>query len=101
MENNLFVILDTTLTQELINEGYAREFISKVQQMRKNNGYEVLDNINIYYDGNDEIKEAIEVFEDYIKEETLAKSIERVNDESFEKQDLNGHMTGIKLEKFE
>ncbi|MCF6462479.1 isoleucine--tRNA ligase [Clostridium sp. Cult1] len=101
MENNLFVILDTTLTKDLINEGYAREFISKVQQMRKNNGYEVLDNINIYYDGNDEIKEAIELFEDYIKEETLAKSIERVTDESFEKQDLNGHMTGIKLEKFE
>lgn len=99
MENNLFVILDTTLTKDLINEGYAREFISKVQQMRKNNGYEVLDNINIYYDGNDEIKEAVELFEDYIKEETLALSIVRTSDDSFEKQDLNGHMTGIKLEK--
>ena len=43
------------------------KFISKVQQMRKNNGYEVLDNINIYYDGNDEIKEAVELFEDFIK----------------------------------
>ena len=73
MENNLFVILDTTLTPELINEGYAREFISKVQQMRKNNGYEVLDNINIYYDGPDEIKAAIDEYEDYIKSETLAK----------------------------
>ncbi|HSH35934.1 DUF5915 domain-containing protein, partial [Schnuerera sp.] len=99
MENNLFVIIDTTLTKDLINEGYAREFISKVQQMRKNNGYEVLDNINIYYDGNDDIKEAVELFEDYIKEETLALSIKRVSDDSFEKQDLNGHMTGIKLEK--
>ena len=101
MENNLFAILDTTLTKELLDEGYAREFISKVQQMRKNNGYEVLDNINIYYDGVDEIEEAVKLFEDFIKEETLAISIEKVSDDSFEQQDLNGHMTGIKLEKVE
>ncbi len=99
MENNLFVILDTTLTKELENEGYAREFISKVQQMRKNNGYEVLDNINIYYDGSDEIEEAIKEHEEFIKSETLALTIERAEDDSFEKQDLNGHETGIKLEK--
>ncbi|MBU5439110.1 isoleucine--tRNA ligase [Tissierella sp. MSJ-40] len=101
MENNLFVILDTTLTPDLINEGYAREFISKVQQMRKNNGYEVLDNIKIFYDGSDEIKEAVEEFDEFIKVETLAKSIERVTDDSLEKQDLNGQMTGIRLERVE
>ncbi|NLY84863.1 MAG: isoleucine--tRNA ligase [Tissierellia bacterium] len=101
MENNLFVILDTTLTPDLINEGYAREFISKVQQMRKNNGYEVLDNINIYYDGSDEIKAAIDEFEEYIKSETLAKSIIRIKDDNLEKLDLNGQMTGIRLEKIE
>jgi len=101
MENNLFVILDTTLTPELINEGYAREFVSKIQQMRKNNGYEVLDNINIFYDGSDEIKEAIDEFEEFIKSETLAKSIERITDENIEKQDLNGQMTGIRLERIE
>ena len=87
------------LTPDLINEGYAREFISKVQQMRKNNGYEVLDNIKIYYEGSDEIKLAVDQFEEFIKKETLAQSIERVDDDSFEKQDLNGQMTGIKLEK--
>ena len=101
MENNLFVILDTTLTPDLINEGYAREFISKIQQMRKNNGYEMLDNIKIFYDGNDEIETAVKLYEDFIKEETLAVSIEKVNDDSFEKQDLNGQETGIKLEKVE
>ena len=99
MENNLFVILDTTLTKELEDEGYAREFISKVQQMRKNNGYEVLDNIKIYYDGSDEIEAAVFEYEDFIKSETLALTIERVSDDTFEKQDLNGHETGIKLEK--
>ena len=99
MENNLFVILDTTLTPELINEGYAREFVSKVQQMRKNNGYEVLDNINIFYDGSDEIKTALDEYEEFIKSETLAESIQRVDEEDLEKQDLNGQMTGIRLEK--
>ncbi|WP_432409686.1 isoleucine--tRNA ligase [Wukongibacter sp. M2B1] len=99
MENNLFVILDTTLSEELINEGFAREFISKVQQLRKNNGYEMMDNIKIFFYGDDEIANAVEIHKDYIMEETLAKSIERVSDESFEKQDLNGHETGIKLEK--
>ncbi|WIF95398.1 isoleucine--tRNA ligase [Caminicella sporogenes] len=101
MANNLFVILDTTLTPELINEGYAREFISKVQQMRKNNGYEMMDNIKIFFDGDDEIANAVEIHKKYIMEETLAVSIERVSDNSFEKQDLNGHETGIKLEKVE
>ncbi len=99
MENNLFVILDTTLTPELLTEGYAREFVSKVQQMRKTNGYEVLDNINIYYDGSDEIKAAIEEYDEFIKVETLAKIVERVSEEDLEKQDLNGEMTGIRLEK--
>ncbi|WFA07705.1 isoleucine--tRNA ligase [Tissierella sp. Yu-01] len=99
MENNLFVILDTTLTPELINEGYSREFVSKVQQMRKNNGYEVLDNINIFYNGSDEIKAAIDEYEEFIKKETLAQSIERVNEEGLEEQDLNGQMTGIRLER--
>ncbi|WP_353097248.1 isoleucine--tRNA ligase [Tissierella praeacuta] len=99
MENNLFVILDTTLTPDLINEGYAREFVSKVQQMRKSNGYEVLDNINIFYDGTDEIKAALDEYEEFIKSETLAKLIERVTDENIEKQDLNGQMTGIRLER--
>jgi len=98
MENNLFVILDTTLTPDLINEGYAREFVSKVQQMRKANGYEVLDNIRIYYNGSDEIRAAIEEFEEVIKSETLALSIERV-EEALEEQDLNGQMTGIKIER--
>ncbi len=98
-ENNLFVILDTTLTKELIEEGYAREFISKVQQMRKNNNYEMMDRINIYYDGDDEIASAVETFMDYIKQETLAEKVERMKDDSFEKQDLNGHETGMKVER--
>jgi len=101
MENNLFVIIDTTLTEDLINEGFAREFISKVQQMRKNNGYEMMDRIEIYYDGDDEIAKAVNIYEEYIKNETLAVSIVRVKDDSFEKHNLNDHETGLKLEKIQ
>jgi len=99
MENNLFVILDTTLTQDLIDEGFAREFISKVQQMRKNNDYEILDTIKIYYNGPDSVEKAVMKFEDYIKKETLATDIIKVDEEFEQKQDLNGELTGIRLEK--
>lgn len=99
MENNLFVILDTTLTQDLIDEGFAREFISKVQQMRKNNDYEILDTIKIYYNGPDSIEKAVIKFEEYIKKETLATDIIKVDEEFEQKQDLNGELTGIRLEK--
>jgi isoleucyl-tRNA synthetase len=83
----------------LINEGYAREFISKVQQMRKNNGYEMMDNIKIFYNGNDEIDNAVNMFIDFIKSETLAKVIEKIEDDNMEVHNLNGVDTGMKLEK--
>ena len=99
MENNIFVILDTNLTEELVNEGYAREFISKVQQIRKASNFEVLDNIEIEFSSDAEIAKAIEVFADYIKTETLAVEIKAVDSAEFEKYDLNGHETGIKVTK--
>ena len=57
MQNNHFVILNTSLDQELLDEGIARELVSKVQQMRKNSDFDVADRINIYYKGNDDFKE--------------------------------------------
>ncbi|MGL5751969.1 MAG: isoleucine--tRNA ligase [Paraclostridium sp.] len=99
MENNLFVILDTTLTEALINEGYAREFISKIQQLRKANDFDVLDNIQIDYCSDEEISKAVTEYGEYIKSETLAIEINRVEDESIEKHNLNDHMTGIKVIK--
>ncbi len=98
MERNKFVILDTSLTDDLLEEGYAREFISKVQQMRRSNDYDILDNIKIYYNGSETIKKAVKAFEDYIKSETLAVEIIPV-DEDLEQEDLNGEMTGLKLER--
>jgi isoleucyl-tRNA synthetase len=99
MANNMFVILDTTLTPELIDEGLAREFISKIQQMRKNNSYEVTDNIKIYFDGDETVSKAIEIHKNYIMQETLAVSMESCKMEDMEAQNLNDHATGIKIEK--
>ena len=99
MANNIFVILDTHLTQELIDEGYVREFISKVQQIRKASNFEVLDHIEIEFNSDEEISKAVESFKDYIKTETLAVEIKSVDNAGFEKYDLNGHETGINITK--
>ncbi len=96
MENNVFVILDTTLDQELIDEGLARELISKVQQMRKAENFEMMDNINIYVNCDVDVKAAVEKHMDYIKSETLAAELEFC-DAEMDKYDLNGHKTGIKV----
>jgi len=98
MENNLFTILDTHISDELVSEGLAREFISKIQQMRKNSGFEVLDNINIYFKGDADILDAIEKHKNYIMEETLAIKLEKSDDAS-EEQELNGRQTFISVEK--
>ncbi|MDO5707893.1 MAG: isoleucine--tRNA ligase [Andreesenia angusta] len=98
MENNLFIILDTVLNEELIDEGYAREFISKIQQMRKNNGYEMMDNIIIEYNSDSDIEKAISKFEDYIKTETLAKEIKKTDNE-YELVQLNDKEVNLKIEK--
>ena len=98
MENNLFTILDTHISEELVSEGLAREFISKIQQMRKNSGFEVLDNINIYFKGDADILDAIEKHKNYIMEETLAIKLEK-SDDANEEQELNGRQTFISVEK--
>lgn len=99
MEGNVFVILDTTLTKELVLEGYAREFISKVQQLRKTNDFDVIDNIVVQYTSDDEVKEAIEVHMDFIKDEILAINILKVDDLDCEELDLNGKAVKISVTK--
>ena len=98
MENNIFTILDTTLTDELIDEGLARELVSKVQQLRKQNDYEMMDNITIEVTADEAVNAAITKHADYIKKETLAVSLECV-DGLEAKYDLNGHKSGIKVER--
>lgn len=98
-EGNNFIILNTTLTEELINEGIVREFISKVQQIRKTNNYEMMDNINIYYSHNDEFNKSIANYIDFIKKETLAIDLIESDENYKNTYDLNGIELGIRLEK--
>lgn len=94
-----FVILDTELTTELIQEGLARELISKVQTMRKNAGFEILDQIKIEYVSDVEVVEAIQIYTDYIQDETLALEIMRVLEPGpdFLEWELNGHQTYLNI----
>jgi isoleucyl-tRNA synthetase len=98
MENNNFIILDTTLTEELVSEGIAREMVSKVQQLRKNKDFNVADRITLYYSGDEDVDKCVENFADYIKNETLSLDIVK-KDGLTEKCDLNGHDCYIDVER--
>ncbi len=73
--NGVTIALDTTLTEELIEEGFVREIISKVQTMRKENGFEVTDHIKVSLSGNEKLQAIVAKNEDYLKEITLADSV--------------------------
>ncbi|MCK5843962.1 MAG: isoleucine--tRNA ligase, partial [Victivallales bacterium] len=77
-DNNLTIALDTNLTDELRKEGVAREFVSRVQNIRKESGFEVSDRIDIFYKTDaSEIGDAIEEFNEYIRNETLTIDLTR------------------------
>ena len=97
-EKNNFIVLNTTLTKELINEGVVREFISKVQQLRKTNDYEMMDRINIYYTDNSEFNESIHNYIKFIKTETLAEDL-IIKKDITTIYNINGIEVGIELEK--
>ena len=69
------VVLDTRLSDELIEEGFVREIISKLQTMRKDSGFEVMDHISVYVDGNEKISAIVNNNADEIKDEVLAANI--------------------------
>jgi len=98
MENNNFIILNTELTPALIEEGIAREMVSKVQQIRKNKDFDIVDRIKVYYYSDEEFVNAIKNNEDYIKNETLATELinTKNNEESY---NLNDHEVFINIEK--
>ncbi len=98
MEENVFTILDTTITPELVTEGLAREMVSKVQQLRKQRDFEMMDQIKIYFKGDDEVRAALEQHREHIMKETLAVELKEIESELVE-YDLNGHKTGIDVER--
>ncbi len=74
-EEGLSVALDTELTPELVKEGLAREFVNRIQNMRKEADFDVVDRITIGFEGSEKLEEAVESMKDYIKSETLAEEI--------------------------
>ncbi len=74
-DNFVTVVLDTNLTPELIEEGFVRELISKIQTMRKEAGFEVMDHISVFQDGNDKLAEILKNHAEEIKKEVLADNI--------------------------
>ena len=77
MEGEVTVVLDCNLTPELIAEGYQREMVSKLQNMRKDAGFEVSDRIEVTYEAGDELAAAIEAGRDFIMQSVLATSFAR------------------------
>jgi len=89
MENNNFIILNTTLTEELLEEGIARELVSKIQQLRKEKDFNITDRIDILYSENEELTKVMNNFESFIKNETLCDNFLVKNDLT-EDYNLNG-----------
>ena len=96
-ENN-FIILNTNLTEELINEGIARELISKVQNLRKQKDFDVTDRIKLYYDAPSSFNKVIELFDNMIKKETLSKELIK-KDDLTDTYNLNGMEVKLDVEK--
>ena len=96
--NNNFIILNTSLDEELIKEGYAREFISKIQNLRKAKDFDIENRIKLYYNSNDYFDSVVEQFNDYIKKETL--SLEIIKDKNIgNKQLINDIEVSFDIEK--
>ena len=98
-EGELGVVLDTHITPELKEEGYVREILSKVQNMRKESGFEVLDRINLYVAGNDMLIDVIKKYEESLKHDTLTDTIFFNEDAEYTEFSINGEDLKIAVKK--
>jgi isoleucyl-tRNA synthetase len=99
-DNYVTVVLDTNLTDELLEEGSVNEIISKLQTMRKDSGFEVMDRIKLYIDGNDKLAEIIKKNEAAIAGKVLANEViyNTKNDQSKE-WNINGEKISLGVER--
>ncbi len=99
-EGEIGVVLDTTITEELKEEGYVREILSKVQNMRKESGFEVLDRINLYVAGNEMLEAVIKKYSEQIQKDTLADNIiYNETAKEYTETSINGEKLNIAVEK--
>ena len=99
-DNKLAVVLDTNLTPELIEEGFVREIISKIQTMRKEAGFEVMDKINVYVKDNKVIEDIMKTHAEEIQSEVLAEEILLDTTQGYEKEwNINSQKVTLAVEK--
>ena len=97
-EGEIGVVLDTHITDELREEGHVREIISKIQNMRKEKGFEVADKINLYVANNDMLISVIEKFKDTIKKDTLTVEIISGAERDYTETIINGEKLNLDVE---
>lgn len=93
------VVLDTNLTDELIEEGFVREIISKIQTMRKDSGFEVTDRISVVFDGSEKIAKIFAANDAEIKSQTLADSIDAGDAKDGKNWNVNGEKVDIAIQR--
>ena len=99
-DNGITVVLDTNLSEELLEEGFVREIISKVQTMRKEAGFEVMDKIQIMYEGTEKAEKIFAANADVIGEETLARKVTKNHVSGYVKEwKINGEKVTLGVEK--
>jgi len=100
VDNRLKAAIDLTMTEELLAEGFARELINKIQNMRRDSGFEVTDRIKLGVSHSEQCSKAIDLFGDYIKNETLTVELDNNTDRGTGKEwNINGVVTLIAIEK--
>ena len=103
-DGQITIALDTALTDELIDEGLAREFVNRVQNLRKDSGFEVTDRIRIVHASSERLAKALERMVQYVQQETLAVELKPISNADALKQgakneDINGEPSAIAVEK--
>ena len=99
-EGDITAVLDTNLTEALLEEGYVRELISKIQTMRKEAGFEVMDKIKISMTGNEKLETYLTENGDFVKTETMASVIDLAGVSGYTKEwDINGEKVTLGVEK--
>ena len=99
-DGEITVVLDTKLTPELIDEGFVREIVSKVQTMRKEAGFEVMDRILLFHDGNAKIEEIFGKYGAEIRREVLANEVRNGCGDGYEKEwNINGETVTLTVKK--
>jgi isoleucyl-tRNA synthetase len=98
-EGQLTVALDITVTPELKKEGIARELVNRIQNIRKSNGYDIVDKINITLQSDDRTDEAVRTYKTYISNQVLAHSLEIKPLTEGQEMDLDDFKLWVRIEK--